>query len=50
MNGVFDADKKYIKRLQLSKTLPELQGAVMALICEAPIKNRSEFDLQTLGL
>lgn len=50
MSGVFDADKKYVKRLQQSKTLPELQGAVMALICEAPIKNHSEFDLQTLGL
>ena len=49
MNGVFDADKKHVKRLQQSKTLPELEGAVMALICEAPIKNRSEFDLPTLG-
>lgn len=44
MNGVFDADKKYVKRLQQCKTLPELQGAVMALICEAPLKSPSVFE------
>ena len=50
MSGIFAADKKHIKRLQQSKTLPELQNTVMALICEAPIRRASEFDRRSDAL
>lgn len=50
MNGVFDADKKHVKRLQQSKTLPELEGAVMALICEAPVKSAAVFEQRSQTL
>ena len=44
MSGVFEPDKKYQKRLQQSKNLSELNGAVMAMICELPLKSPEEFD------
>lgn len=50
MSGVFEPDKKYQKRLQQSKTLSELNGAVMAMICELPLKAQSEFDVRSCNL
>ena len=44
MSGMFEPDKKYIKRLQQCKNAAELNGAVMAIICELPLKSPSEFD------
>ncbi len=44
MSGVFETDKKYIKRLQQSKNLAELEGAVTAMICELPIKPCEVYD------
>ncbi len=44
MSGVFDQDKKYLKRLQQCKTLSELEGAVAAMICELPIKPKETYD------
>ena len=46
-SGVFEADKKYTRRLQQSKTLSELEGAVMAMICELPLKNSDVYDLRS---
>lgn len=45
--GMFEPDKKYVKRLQQSKTLAELEGAVMAIICELPFKPCAAFDLRS---
>ncbi|MBQ7378366.1 MAG: tRNA-dihydrouridine synthase family protein [Clostridia bacterium] len=50
MQGVFESDKKYVKRLQQSKTEAELCGAVMAMICELPLKVSSEFDKRSCNL
>lgn len=44
MSGVFEQDKKYMKRLQQCKGLSELEGAVAAMICELPIKPRETYD------
>ena len=44
MSGVFETDKKYIKRLQQAKTYEELDGAVTAMICELPIKPCKVYD------
>lgn len=50
MSGVFEPDKKYQKRLQQSKNLSELNGAVMAMICELPLKRPEEFDKRSDSL
>ena len=44
MSGTFEQDKKYIKRLQQSKSLSELEGAVTSMICELPIKPEDVYD------
>ena len=44
MSGVFEQDKKYIRRLQQCKGLAELEGAVAAMICELQIKPRETYD------
>lgn len=50
MSGVFEPDKKYQKRLQQSKNLSELNGAVMAMICELPLKSPEAFDKRSDSL
>ena len=42
--GMFEQDKKYTRRLQQSKTLSELDGAITAMICELPLKSHAAFD------
>ena len=44
MSGTFEQDKKYIRRLQQSKSLSELEGAVTSMICELPIKPEDVYD------
>ena len=46
----FEPDKKYVKRIQQSKTLEELQGAVMAVICELPLKSAATYDRRSDAL
>ena len=41
MIGMFEPDKKYVKRLQQCKNAAELNGAIMAIICELPLKDPS---------
>lgn len=50
MSGTFEQDKKYVKRLQQSKTLAELEGAVTAMICELQIKPRESYDKRSDAL
>lgn len=50
MQGLFESDKKYLKRLQQCKSEDELRGAVMAMICELPLKAQSEFDVRSCNL
>lgn len=50
MSGVFEADKRYIKRLQQSKNLAELEGAVTAMICELPVRPREIYDQRSDAL
>ncbi len=44
MSSMFETDKKYVRRLQQSRDLSELNGAVMAMICELPLRRPEEFD------
>ncbi len=48
--GMFEPDKKYTKRLQQSKTLCELDGAITAMICELPLKTPTAFDQRSDNL
>lgn len=50
MSGTFEQDKKYVKRLQQSETLAELEGAVTAMICELQIKPRESYDKRSDAL
>lgn len=47
MSGMFELDKKYLKRLQQCKSTTELNGAVMAMICELALKEPSSFDVRS---
>ena len=42
--GMFVEDKKFTKRIQQSKTLSELDGAITAMICSLALKPPSTFD------
>ena len=44
MSGTFEQDKKYIRRLQQSKSLQELEGAVTSMICELPIRSCKTYE------
>ena len=50
MSGTFEQDKKYIKRLQQSKSLSELEGAVTSMICELPLKPAETYDKRSDAL
>ena len=50
MSGMFEPDKKYLKRLQLCKSTSELNSAVMAMICELTLKESSSFDIRSDSL
>ncbi|MBR2445605.1 MAG: tRNA-dihydrouridine synthase family protein [Clostridia bacterium] len=50
MSGMFETDKKYVRRLQQSRDLAELNGAVMAMICELPLKRPEEFNKRSDSL
>lgn len=43
-SGMLEQDKKYVKRLQQSRTLAELDGAITAMLCELPLKAPETFD------
>lgn len=48
--GTFEEDKKYTKRIQQSKTLAELDGAITAMICELPLRPRQAFEKRSDSL
>jgi len=50
MSSMFETDKKYVRRLQQSRDLSELNGAVMAMICELPLRCPEEFDQRSDSL
>ena len=50
MSSMFETDKKYLRRLQQSRDLSELNGAVMAMICELPLRRPEEFDQRSDSL
>ncbi|MBQ2807314.1 MAG: tRNA-dihydrouridine synthase family protein [Clostridia bacterium] len=50
MSSMFETDKKYVRRLQQSRDLSELNGAVMAMICELPLRRPEEFDQRSDSL
>lgn len=43
-SGMLEQDKRYVKRLQQSRTLAELDGAITAMLCELPLKAPESFD------
>jgi hypothetical protein len=50
MSGTFEQDKKYIRRLQQSKSYGEMEDAVTAMICELPLKPRETYETRSESL